>query len=187
MTSRHASAFNYNFRLPGSEVEGEIYYAFGRTNRELVLVGRSSKGICAIFLGDDEELLTEQLELAFPRTGLRLDQQVLSSEVAKITAFIEDGATEDVIDLDIGGTLFQQEVWKKLCGIPAGQTRSYGEVAMHLGAPGAGRAVAGACAANLLAVVIPCHRVVGLDGLVRGYRWGMERKRALLAKEEYQQ
>ncbi|MFM0523125.1 methylated-DNA--[protein]-cysteine S-methyltransferase [Caballeronia jiangsuensis] len=187
MTARHASTFNYNFRVPGSKIEGTIYFAFGRTTCDMVLVGKSNQGICAILLGDNEELLSEQLAAAFPHTEFDSDQRGLSREVAQITAFIEGGVAEDVIDLDIGGTLFQQEVWRELCGIPTGQTRSYGEVARHLGIPGAARAVAGACAENLLAVAIPCHRVVGLNGLDSGYRWGVERKQALLVKEVYEQ
>jgi O-6-methylguanine DNA methyltransferase len=90
---------------------------------------------------------------------------------------------EDRLTLDIGGTAFQQKVWRALCDIPAGQTRSYAQLAAQLGAPQAARAVGSACAANLLAVAIPCHRVLRHDGSITGYRWGAERKRALLDRE----
>jgi AraC family transcriptional regulator, regulatory protein of adaptative response / methylated-DNA-[protein]-cysteine methyltransferase len=186
MKNRPVSAFKYNFRVPGQEVEGPVQYAVGKTVRDMVLVGKSRKGICAIFLGASEQALSEQLEATFPRIELKADQHALSREVAQVVAFIDKDIAEGVINLDIGGTPFQQAVWQALCGIPAGQTRSYGEVARHLGVPEAVRAVASACAANVLAVAIPCHRVVRSNGAVSGYRWGVERKRALLAEERGQ-
>jgi O-6-methylguanine DNA methyltransferase len=111
------------------------------------------------------------------------DERALARELNRVIAFIDKGQPTGVVDLDIGGTEFQQKVWHALCGIPCGQTRSYGEVAQNLGVPEAHRAVAGACAGNVLAIVIPCHRVVRSDGSVSGYRWGVERKRGLLAEE----
>ncbi|QBR00187.1 methylated-DNA--[protein]-cysteine S-methyltransferase [Paraburkholderia pallida] len=186
MKIRPVSAFKYNFRAPGQQVEGPIQYAVGKTVRDMVLVGKSSNGICAIFLGENEQVLSEQLEAAFPRSELEANQHALSREVAQVVAFIDKDIAEDVINLDIGGTPFQQAVWQALCGIPAGETRSYGDVARHLGVPEAVRAVAGACAANVLAVAIPCHRVVRSNGAITGYRWGVERKRALLAEERRQ-
>ena len=110
-------------------------------------------------------------------------QASLERELGQVIGFIDKDASEGVINLDIGGTAFQQKVWQALCGIPAGKTRSYSDVARHLGVPEAVRAVAGACAANVLAIAIPCHRVVRSDGSISGYRWGVERKRALLAEE----
>ena len=104
-------------------------------------------------------------------------------ELNQVVGFIDKGTFEGVVDLDIGGTAFEQKVWRVLCGIPAGKTRSYSDVARDLGVPEAVRAVAGACAANVLAIAIPCHRVVRGDGSISGYRWGVERKRALLAEE----
>lgn len=183
MKSRPVSMFKYNFRVPGRQVEGPIRYAVARTVREMVLIGKSQKGICAIFLGESEQALLDQLKAEFPSVELMPVQRALLRELGQVVAFIDKDIAEGVVDLDIGGTPFQQEVWKALCGIPAGQTRSYGEVAQHLGVPEAVRAVAGACAANTLAVAIPCHRVVRSDGAISGYRWGIERKRELLAEE----
>jgi len=183
MRSRSVSTFKYNFRAPGSQVEGPIRFAVGQTVLGRVIVGRSQCGICAIFLGEEVEALRDQLAAAFPATRLQADQASLERELNQIIAFIDKDSAEGVINLDIGGTAFQQKVWQVLCGIPAGKTRSYSDVARDLGVPEAVRAVAGACAANVLAVAIPCHRVVRSNGSVSGYRWGIERKRVLLADE----
>jgi O-6-methylguanine DNA methyltransferase len=152
----------------------------------MVIVGRSPRGICAIFLGKDAEDLRGQLREAFPGVSLQADERGLARELNQIIAFIDKSQPEGVVNLDIGGTEFQQKVWHALCAIPWGQTRSYGELAQNLGMPEAHRAVAGACAANVLAIAIPCHRVVCSDGSVSGYRWGVERKQALLAEERPQ-
>lgn len=186
MTTRFFSAFKYNFRVPGSQVEGPIRFAVGQAVLGMVLVGRGQRGICAIFLGKDAQALQGQLAEAFPTIALQADQPALARELSQVIAFIDKDESEGVIDLDIGGTAFQQQVWQALCGIPSGQTRRYSEVAHDLGVPEAVRAVAGACAANVLAIAIPCHRVVRSDGSVSGYRWGGERKRALLAEERAQ-
>lgn len=183
MKTRSFSAFKYSFRALGSRVEGPIRFAVGQAVLGMVLVGRSQRGICAIFLGQDAQGLRDQLAEAFPGIELQADQPALARELNQVIAFIDKDQAEGVLDLDIGGTAFQQKVWQALCGIPSGQTRSYGEVARDLGVPEAVRAVAGACAANVLAVAIPCHRVVRSDGAMSGYRWGVERKRALLAEE----
>ncbi|CAB3753417.1 cysteine methyltransferase [Burkholderia sp. MSh2] len=183
MKNRPSTAFKYNFRAPGSDIEGPIRFAIGKTVREMILVGKSPQGICAIFLDDSEDALRRQLEAEFPKVKLEADQIGLHRELRQVIAFIDKDIAEGVIDLDIGGTPFQQQVWQALCGIPAGQTRSYGDVARDLGVPEAVRAVASACAANVLAIAIPCHRVVRRDGALSGYRWGVDRKRALLAEE----
>ncbi|MBO1016441.1 methylated-DNA--[protein]-cysteine S-methyltransferase [Achromobacter sp. SD115] len=183
MQTRTDFTFKYHFRAPGCHVEGPIRFAIGNTVLGLVVVGRSQRGICAIFLGEDAEALRGQLASAFPGTALQADQAALTRELSQVIAFIDKDTAEGVINLDIGGTAFEQKVWQALCGIPAGKTRSYGDVARDLGVPEAVRAVAGACAANVLAIAIPCHRVVRRDGSVSGYRWGVERKRALLAME----
>ncbi len=177
------STLKYNFRVPGSQVEGPIRFAVGQATLGGVLIGRSQRGICAIFLGEDEQALREQLAAAFPGVEQRSSQASLRRELHQVIAFIDKDSYEGVIDLDIGGTPFEQKVWQALCGIPAGKTRSYGEVARDLGVPEAVRAVARACAANVLAIAIPCHRVVRSDGSLAGYRWGVERKHALLAEE----
>ena len=183
MKTRSTSTFKYHFRAPGSQVEGPIRFAVGQAVLGQVLVGRSPRGICAIFLGEKAQALRVQLEAQFPGTELQADPAGLARELGQVVAFIDKDQSEGVINLDIGGTAFEQKVWQVLCGIPAGKTRSYGDVARDLGVPEAVRAVAGACAANVLAVAIPCHRVVRSDGSLAGYRWGVERKRALLASE----
>ncbi|MFM0718942.1 methylated-DNA--[protein]-cysteine S-methyltransferase [Paraburkholderia strydomiana] len=183
MKTRSISMFKYNFRVPGSLVEGPVRFAVGQTVLGKVLVGRSQRGICAIFLGDDVQALRDQLGEAFPRIELHADQSSLQNELNQVIAFVDKDTSEGVVDLDIGGTAFEQKAWQALCGIPAGKTRSYSEVAKDLGVPEAVRAVAGACAANVLAIAIPCHRVVRSDGSISGYRWGVELKRALLADE----
>ncbi len=183
MKTSSISTFKYNFRAPGSQVEGPIRYAIGQTVLGKVLVARSLRGICAIFLGEDEPALRDQLAAEFPDAEACADQAGLARELNQVVGFIDKDTSEGVINLDIGGTAFEQKVWQALCGIPAGKTRSYGDVARDLGVPEAVRAVAGACAANVLAIAIPCHRVVRRDGSISGYRWGVERKRALLAGE----
>lgn len=183
MKTRSISMSKYNFRAPGSQVEGPIRFAVGRTVLGNVIVGRSQRGICAIFLGEEAQALRAQLAAAFPGIELQADQAALESELNQVVAFIDKDTSAGVINLDIGGSAFEQKVWQALCGIPSGKTRSYGDVARDLGVPEAVRAVAGACAANLLAIAIPCHRVVRSDGSISGYRWGVDRKRALLADE----
>lgn len=183
MKTSSYSTFKYNFRTPGAQIEGPIQYAIGKTVLGRVLVGRSQRGICAIFLGDDEPALHKELTDAFPGVEMIAALSTLHREVNQVVAFIDKDTADGIIDLDIGGSPFQQKVWQMLCGIPAGQTRSYREVAEHMGVPEAVRAVAGACAANVLAIAIPCHRVVRSDGSISGYRWGIERKRTLLAEE----
>jgi AraC family transcriptional regulator of adaptative response/methylated-DNA-[protein]-cysteine methyltransferase len=186
MKAGPVASFKYNFRAPGRRVEGQIRYAVGQTVRGTVLVGRSRQGICAIFLGENTKELYEQLTGAFPDVELIAARQSLLGELGQIVGFIDKGIVESAINLDIGGTPLQQKVWQALCGIPAGQTRTYSEIAQHLGLPKAVRAVASACAANVLAIAIPCHRVVRSDGAISGYRWGVDRKRALLMDERVQ-
>lgn len=181
-TNLHSS-FAYRFRSPGSGISGPVGYAIGQSTQGLVLAGRSRDGICAIFLGEDAAELRAQLSRAFPRLALSEDAGALSGDLNQIIAFLDKGASDELIELDIGGTAFQQKVWRALCAIPAGQTRSYTELAQSLSVPRAVRAVGGACAANVLAIAIPCHRIVRSDGSISGYRWGVERKRALLAQE----
>ncbi len=186
MKSNPLSLFQYNYRAPGSEIAGPVRYAIGQSVEGLVLVGRSQHGLCAIFLGSDAEGLCAQLSNAFPQVEREEDAESLDRDLRQVIDFIDKDVAEGVIALDIGGTPFQQNVWKALCAIPAGQTRSYSEVAAGLDAPAAVRAVGGACAANVFAIAIPCHRVVRSDGSISGYLWGVERKRTLLAKERTQ-
>lgn len=160
-----------------------IHFALGLCSLGDILVAQSEKGICAIFLGDDADQLLQDLQDKFPAAELIGGDTSFEQVIARVVGFIE--APEIGLDLpvDIRGTAFQQRVWQALRMIPVGTTVSYADIARQIGAPKAVRAVAGACAANMLAVAIPCHRVVRHDGALSGYRWGVERKRALLNKE----
>jgi AraC family transcriptional regulator, regulatory protein of adaptative response / methylated-DNA-[protein]-cysteine methyltransferase len=160
-----------------------IRFAIGECSLGAILVAATERGVCAISLGDDPEELAHDLERRFPRAELIGADPAFEELVAKVVGLIErPGAARD-LPLDIRGTAFQQRVWKALAGIPAGTTMSYAEIADAIGEPKAVRAVAPACAANALAVAIPCHRVVRTDGSLSGYRWGVERKRTLLDRE----
>lgn len=184
MNSRQESSFNLHFRPSDQYIEGPISYASDQTNLGEVIVGRSRRGICAILLGDNQASVLNQLRSALPQTELVVAEPgALLHELDQLIAFIEHGSTGVRFDLDVGGTPFQQKVWQSLCDIPAGQTRSYKEVAQALDMPDAVRAIGGACAANILAVAIPCHRVVRSNGAISGYRWGVERKHRLLNRE----
>lgn len=183
MNVRELSPFVYNFRAPGTLPEGSIHYAFGESTMGTVLVARSVKGVCAIFLGNDAKALHRDLQATFPTNELTSDQASLQREVDQIVAFIDKDSVIGTIALDVGGTSFEQKVWKLLCAIPEGETRSYSDIAQRLGSSTTTRAVAAACASNVLAIVIPCHRVIRKDGYLSGYRWGVERKRALLVEE----
>ena len=178
---RQDAAFTCRYRAPGSAPQGPIRYAIGQTTLGMVLAGKTELGICAILLGADWTLRAE-LATAFPDATLQADPRSLQPELAAIAAYIDHGNADAPLALDGRHRLPAAGV-AALAAIPAGQTRSYGELARQLGAPDASRAVAGACAANVLAVAIPCHRVVRGDGALSGYRWGVERKRALLAGE----
>jgi len=162
----------------------KIYFAIGICSLGNILVAQSEKGICAILLGDDADKLLQDLEDKFPQANLVGGHSEFEQVVAQVVGFIEAPQMTLALPLDIRGTSFQQRVWKALCEIPVGVTVSYTDIAKRIGSPKAVRAVAGACAANILAVAIPCHRVVKNDGSLSGYRWGVERKRTLLDREE---
>jgi AraC family transcriptional regulator of adaptative response/methylated-DNA-[protein]-cysteine methyltransferase len=149
-----------------------------------VLVAATERGVCAILLGDDGAELRRDLAARFSRAKVIDGDRAFEDTVARVVAFVEAPRRGLDLPLDIRGTAFQQRVWRELAAIPAGATASYAEIARRIGAPTAARAVAGACAANPLAVAIPCHRVVRGDGELGGYRWGLPRKRALLAREK---
>jgi AraC family transcriptional regulator of adaptative response/methylated-DNA-[protein]-cysteine methyltransferase len=161
----------------------DIRFAVGECSLGSILVASSERGICAILLGDDPDALARDLQDRFPQANLIGGDPAFEHLIAKIVGFIEAPASGLDLPLDIRGTAFQRRVWQALRKIPAGTTVSYSEVARIVGAPGSVRAVAQACAANSLAVAIPCHRVVRHDGRLSGYRWGVERKRALLERE----
>ncbi|NDL61558.1 bifunctional DNA-binding transcriptional regulator/O6-methylguanine-DNA methyltransferase Ada [Enterobacteriales bacterium SAP-6] len=161
----------------------DIVFAVGRCTLGDILVAQSARGICAILLGDDAQRLVEQLQDTFPQAVLAGDDEDFARRVALVVGFVDAPALGLDLPLDIRGTAFQQRVWQALREIPPGRTASYLDVAKRIGSPAAVRAVAGACAANMLAVAIPCHRVVRSDGALSGYRWGVERKRRLLDTE----
>jgi len=161
-----------------------IRFAVGQCSLGAILVAASERGVCAIFIGDDPDHLTQALQDRFRNAEFVAGDGGFEQWVARIVGLVEAPRLGLDLPLDIRGTAFQQRVWQALREIPAGKTMSYAEVARHIGAPRAVRAVAGACAANPIAVVIPCHRVVRNDGALSGYCWGVERKRALLDREK---
>lgn len=160
-----------------------IRFALAQSSLGAILVAQSLQGICAILLGDDPDTLLRELQDQFPKAELIGGDDAFERLVAEVVGFIEAPGLGLHLPLDIRGTVFQQRVWETLREIPPGQTVSYTELAERIGAPKAVRAVARACAANQLAVAIPCHRVVRRDGDISGYRWGVERKRELLRRE----
>lgn len=163
-----------------------IRFAVGQSSLGAILVAASERGICSILLGDDPDALLRDLQDRFPRAELIGGDAAFETLVARVVGLVESPGVGLDLPLDVRGTAFQQRVWEALRGIPAGSTASYGEVAARIGSPKSVRAVAQACAANPLAVAIPCHRVVRNDGGLAGYRWGVERKRTLLAREAAQ-
>ena len=181
-TSSEALGMTPNqFRAGGANAE--IRYAIGESSLGLALIAASDKGVCAIFFGDDADGLARDLEKQFPRARLVGGDPAFTALAAKVVGFVEDPRAGLDLPLDIRGTAFQRRVWEALRRIPLGATATYGEIAKAIGAPKAVRAVGRACGSNPLALAIPCHRVVGSNGSLTGYRGGIERKRALLAKE----
>lgn len=160
-----------------------IRFAVGPCALGTALVAQSDRGLCAILLGDDAETLEHDLARRFPRATLVASNAELEPLTARVVALVDDPCAEFDLPLDIGGTAFQQRVWNALREIPPGETASYKTIAERIGAPSSTRAVASACGANSLAIVVPCHRVVRTDGALSGYRWGTDRKRALLDRE----
>ena len=170
-------------RYRSGGVDTEIRFAIGQCSLGAILVARSGRGVCAILMGDDPDALARDLQDRFPHANLVGGDPGFEQWVAQVVGFVEAPGLGLDLPLDVRGTAFQQRVWQALCDIPAGQTASYADIAQRIGAPKSVRAVAQACGANALAVAIPCHRVVRSDGALSGYRWGVERKRALLARE----
>lgn len=160
-----------------------IRFAVGECSLGSVLVATSDKGVCAILLGDDPDALVRDLQDRFDRAELIGGDPEFEALVARVVGLVENPRQGLDLPLDVRGTAFQHRVWRALREIPPGSRESYADVARRIGAPKAVRAVAGACAANALAIAIPCHRVVRQDGALSGYRWGVERKAALLERE----
>ncbi len=180
MQSDRAISAKSAARRQGQRDPEKISFAIAESSFGLVLAARSAKGLCAVLLGDNPDHLMRELQQRFPAAVLAEGEGELAAEVA---AFIESPSRSLDAPLDLRGTRFQQTVWQALREIPSGTTASYTEIALRIGQPSAVRAVAQACAANALAVIVPCHRVLRSDGKLSGYRWGIERKRLLLAKE----
>ncbi|KRP57976.1 bifunctional DNA-binding transcriptional regulator/O6-methylguanine-DNA methyltransferase Ada [Pseudomonas trivialis] len=161
----------------------EIRFAVGECSLGAILVAQSLRGVCAILLGDDPNVLVQNLQDKFPRAELLGADHDFEQLIAQVVGFIEAPGLGLNLPLDLRGTAFQERVWQALRDIPPGSTASYEQIAQRIGAPTSSRAVAQACGANSLAVAIPCHRVVRSNGDLSGYRWGVERKRQLLERE----
>jgi AraC family transcriptional regulator, regulatory protein of adaptative response / methylated-DNA-[protein]-cysteine methyltransferase len=194
----YESGFNSNGRFyakssetlgmkPGTFREGgkgaTIRFAVGECSLGSILVAASERGVCAILMGDDPDVLAKELQDRFPKASLVGGNRDFERVVARVVGFVEAPQIGLKLPLDVRGTAFQQRVWQALREIPAGATMTYAEIAKRIGAPRSVRAVASACASNAIAVAIPCHRVIRTDGSLSGYRWGVERKRALLKRE----
>jgi AraC family transcriptional regulator, regulatory protein of adaptative response / methylated-DNA-[protein]-cysteine methyltransferase len=171
------------FREGGADTD--IFFAIGKASLGSILVAQSKKGVCSILIGDDPEALIRDLQDQFPKANLIGDEAGYQDLIAKVIGLIEKPEIGLDLPLDIRGTAFQQRVWKALQQIPPGSTATYTEIARKIGMPKAVRAVAQACGANSLAIAIPCHRVIRNDGSLSGYRWGVDRKRALLEREAH--
>jgi AraC family transcriptional regulator of adaptative response/methylated-DNA-[protein]-cysteine methyltransferase len=164
--------------------EGEVIRAafadclFGR-----LLIGATDKGVCFLGFAEPDDALMGDLRRRFPRARIAADDEGLRETLDAVLAFLEEPKQALELPLDLRGTVFQQRVWRTLCQIPAGETRTYGDVARMMEQPKAVRAVARSCATNPVSLAVPCHRVVGGDGNLTGYRWGVPRKQALLERE----
>lgn len=170
-------------RYRAGGAEETLRFAIGQTTLGALLVASSDKGVASILLGDDPDELARDLQDRFPRAILVGGDEGYEQLVARVVGMIEAPGGAHDLPLDVRGTAFQQRVWAALRELPAGTTATYSEIARRIGSPSSTRAVAGACAANAIAVAIPCHRVVRNDGALSGYRWGVERKRTLIERE----
>lgn len=160
-----------------------IEFSIDRCSLGHVLVAATATGVCAVLLGDDPKELLAELQRRFPEAVLVPGGSALQRQASRVRKAIEQPSEKVTLPLDLRGTAFQQRVWRALQRIPSGRTTSYGQLARSLGMPRAVRAVASACGANPVAVLVPCHRVLGSDGKLTGYRWGLQRKRELLERE----
>ncbi|MEX1184933.1 MAG: methylated-DNA--[protein]-cysteine S-methyltransferase [Gemmatimonadota bacterium] len=160
-----------------------IRFTFGSSSLGQVLVASSTRGLRAILIDDDEPALERDLRARFPRASVERDDVALHDVTREVIDFIEHPRAQLEVPLDPAGTEFQQAVWDALREIPPGRTASYGQIAARIGRPRSTRAVGQACGANALAIVVPCHRVIGSSGHLTGFGWGIERKRELLARE----
>lgn len=157
--------------------------AAAQTSLGWLVMAATPGGVCAIDIGDDREALLSGLQRRFPRAELHTPTDEVQQWLGKVVAFVEHGGAHPALPLDVRGTAFQHAVWSALRELPPGATLCYGQLAARIGRPEAARAVAAACARNPVAVVVPCHRVLGRDGALTGYRWGLDRKAELLRRE----
>jgi len=160
-----------------------IGYALADSSLGRLIVGLTERGVCFIAFGADDSELVRDLASRFPRAEVAPAHEGAAQLVAAVIALVDDPAHPSDLPLDVRGTAFQQRVWAALTQLAPGETVTYGELARRIGKPSAVRAVAQACGANPVAIAVPCHRVIGADGTLTGYRWGVERKRELLARE----
>ena len=160
-----------------------LEYAIGPTPLGLLLLAQSPRGVCAVQFGDSASALLAELQGLFPAALLQPGGVLCTQRLARVATLLREPLYPLALPLDLQGTAFQQRVWQALRSIPAGQPLSYRELAARIGTPSAVRAVASACAANRIALLIPCHRVIRSDGSLSGYRWGVQRKQRLLALE----
>jgi len=171
-----------SYRAGGSGAS--IRFAVGECSLGSILVAATERGVCAIRFGDDPAALVRAIQDDFPKARLIGADKDFEDLVAKVVGLVEAPSRRLDLPLDVRGTAFQHQVWHALRDIPVGSTASYSEIARQIGKPKAVRAVAAACGTNPVAVAIPCHRVVRVDGGLSGYRWGVERKRVLLDREK---
>jgi AraC family transcriptional regulator of adaptative response/methylated-DNA-[protein]-cysteine methyltransferase len=161
-----------------------IAYATRASGMGLVLVGATAKGVCFVGLGDDDDALVADLASDFPKAERHRDDEGLGDMLDAVVAHLEGHEPNIQLPLDVQATAFQRQVWRALSDIPYGETRSYAQLAEAIGKPGAPRAVGRACGSNPVALLVPCHRAIGADGRLTGYRWGVDRKKALLDHEK---
>lgn len=162
-----------------------ITWQTGRCYLGEILVARTECGVCAVLLGDSPDELVPELARRFPAASLEYASNARAPWFTGVMEYLIDSRKPLSVELDFRGTDFQRKVWRALQAIPSGSSASYSDIARHLGLSAtSARAVAGACAANPLAIVVPCHRVLGSDGRLSGYRWGIRRKQALLSHEQ---
>jgi O-6-methylguanine DNA methyltransferase len=186
-TDTNTDTYSRPVRVESSKsaaMSNEIAFSIGESALGRVLVARGAVGVCAILIGSDTDELSSDLATRFPDNRLVADEQQLRGDLSKVMRFIDKPSEGLDLPLDIRhGTAFQRRVWDALLAIPCGSRVTYAALAQRIGMPNAARAVANACAANAIALGIPCHRVVRSDGTFSGYRWGVERKRALINRE----
>jgi AraC family transcriptional regulator of adaptative response/methylated-DNA-[protein]-cysteine methyltransferase len=160
-----------------------LLFGYGETELGKIVVAETGRGVAALFLGEDRAKLFRDLELAFPHTRLVLNQAALESTISRAVSMIDSPRTAVALPLDLRGTPIEMAVWQALMSIRIGETRTYGQIAGNLPIAATAQEVGAACAANRIAVAVPCHRVVKADGSVAGYRWGVKRKLRLINRE----